>query len=64
MTIQEKETQFFSLVSVIAGKYGLQIKIEPDTQNIDLVGEATPLEVVACAAEIVGVAKGYEDIVA
>lgn len=60
---QEKETQFFSMCGIIASKYGLELKIDPDTRNIDLIGNADRREIVACAIEIGNLAKSYKDIV-
>lgn len=39
MTKEEKEAQFFSLLSLAASKYGLGLKIDSDTRNIDLIGK-------------------------
>ena len=63
MTNQEKEAQFFSLLSLTASKYGLEIRIDPETRNVDLVGEADRRTVVICAMEMARIAESYKDIV-
>ena len=65
MIYQEKarqETQFFSMLSLIANKHGLELKIDPDTRNIDLIGDVDRLIVAQCAIEIGEMAKSYKEI--
>lgn len=63
MTEQEKEAQLFSMLSLVASKHGLELNIDPDTRNIDLIGNVDRREVVACAVEIGKIAESYEEFV-
>lgn len=63
MTKEEKQSQFFSIINIIASKYGLELKIDPDMQNIDLVGDIDRRTVVQCAIEIGEMAESYEEII-
>ena len=62
MTKEEKESQFFSMCGIIASKYGLELKINIETRNIDLIGEVDRREIVACAVEIGQLSETYKDI--
>ena len=63
MTKTEQESQFLSMLSLAASKYKLELKIDPDTRNIDLIGKADQRNIVACAVEIGELAETYRKIV-
>lgn len=62
MTNQEKESQFFSMCSIAASKYGLELKIDPETRNIDLIGDVDRRNVVACAVELSELAENWPEL--
>lgn len=63
MTKQEQEAQFFSLLSLTASKYRLELKVDPDTRQIDIIGKADQRDLVSCAVELAKIVETYKEIV-